>query len=215
MALLPWHWPFPSNYVDEQDTDDSEQSASHQLPAAVATPVTKRKSLGSLLEHYNNPGVAPPSARIDPLLNQEIRKPFRLLDLWKYGYFVASKGVGLSGQKLRSTHYDLGAEIFADVMSHYIWGPRRPSWGIEMTLISSLMRNTNRHTQLADIVSNANERLWSFCVGAYTACLLTLISSDHYTCCYANRWTCSIALKRYGHPSYFSCPKTWASRTPS
>jgi hypothetical protein len=47
----------------------------------------------------------------------------------------------------------LGAEVTGDVMSHYIWGPRRPSWGIEMTLISSFMRNANRHAQLADVVS--------------------------------------------------------------
>jgi hypothetical protein len=95
----PWHWPFTSSYLDEQESDDSEQSTAHQPDTvAVATSLAKRKSLATLLERYNNPGVTPPSARIDPLLNQEIRKPLRLLDLWKYGYFLASKSKTVPSQ---------------------------------------------------------------------------------------------------------------------
>lgn len=93
---LPWFWHFGSTSLNEQNSDDSEQGASQQhLVVASAPSMTRRNSLGSLLENYNNPGVPPPSSRIDPLLNQEIRKPLRLLDLWKYGYFVALKGKGL------------------------------------------------------------------------------------------------------------------------
>ena len=39
-----------------------------------------------------------------------------------------------------------------DVISHHLWGPRRKSWGIEMTIITSLMRDVSRHSALADIV---------------------------------------------------------------
>ncbi|KAF8586272.1 alpha/beta-hydrolase [Ramaria rubella] len=131
---LPFPWLFNSNYLDDQD-DDSDQTGSSQSETAATDATTQ--SLVSLLELYDTPGVPPPSARIDPLLNQEVRKPLRIFDLWKYGYFVASKG----------------AEITSDIMAHYIWGPRRPSWGIEMTLISSLMRNTGKHSQLADITT--------------------------------------------------------------
>ena len=106
---LPWHWPFTSNYLDEQESDDPEQSASHHPDTVVvSTSVTKRKSLASLLERYNDPGVTPPSARIDPLLNQEIRKPLRLLDLWKYGYFLASKGKIVVGQSHHRSHLNMG-----------------------------------------------------------------------------------------------------------
>jgi hypothetical protein len=38
------------------------------------------------------------------------------------------------------------------VIAHNIWGPRRKSWGIEMTLITSFMRGASRHSALVDIV---------------------------------------------------------------
>lgn len=43
-------------------------------------------------------------------------------------------------------------EMTGDVLSHHIWGPRKKSWGIEMTLITSFMRGAARHTALIDIV---------------------------------------------------------------
>ncbi len=39
-----------------------------------------------------------------------------------------------------------------DVLTHAFWGPRKKSWGIEMTLISGLMRGAGRHTALMDLV---------------------------------------------------------------
>lgn len=44
-------------------------------------------------------------------------------------------------------------QITGDVLSHHIWGPRKKSWGIEMTLITSFMRGNGRHSSLVDIVS--------------------------------------------------------------
>ena len=200
---LPWHWHSTSNEINEQDSDDSQVGASQKLDGP-ATPslMISRNSLGSLLEHYNNPGVPPPSSRINPLLNQEIRKPLRLFELWKYGYFVASKGKGICSQRRCGSHdrFESGAEIFSDVMSHYIWGPRRPSWGIEMTLISSFMRNTNRHTQLADIVSKMFYCL-RMCVEPTLHSLL-----ENHTRSHGDWGTCPLALECNGHASYLSGP---------
>ncbi|KAJ7786580.1 Alpha/Beta hydrolase protein [Mycena metata] len=89
------------------------------------------------LHHYANPGVAPPSARVDPNLKAAERTPIRLWHLWKYGLVVVSKATEMTGA----------------VISHSIWGPRRKSWGIEMTLITSFMRGAGRHSALVDIAT--------------------------------------------------------------
>jgi hypothetical protein len=44
-------------------------------------------------------------------------------------------------------------DLAIDFTLHHTRGPRKKSWGIEMTLISSFMRGVARHTRLADIVS--------------------------------------------------------------
>ncbi|KAJ6504358.1 Alpha/Beta hydrolase protein [Mycena vulgaris] len=89
------------------------------------------------LHHYARPGVAPPSARIEPTLKVAERRPVRLWHLWKYGLVVVSKATEMTGA----------------VISHNIWGPRRKSWGIEMTLITSFMRGAGRHSALVDIAT--------------------------------------------------------------
>ncbi|KAJ7170138.1 Alpha/Beta hydrolase protein [Mycena filopes] len=89
------------------------------------------------LHHYANPGVAPPSARVDPNLKAAERSPVRLWHLWKYGLVIVSKATEMTGA----------------VISHNIWGPRRKSWGIEMTLITSFMRGAGTHSALVDIAT--------------------------------------------------------------
>jgi hypothetical protein len=63
------------------------------FPASTTGTVqpTKKSSTVSL-RHYATPGVSPPSARVDPRLKSQERRPVRLWDLWKYGVVVASKG---------------------------------------------------------------------------------------------------------------------------
>ncbi|RDX51889.1 hypothetical protein OH76DRAFT_1346167 [Lentinus brumalis] len=90
------------------------------------------------LRHFESPGVTiPPSSRVgDPKLKRRETQPVRLLwHMWQYGAFVAVKATTLA----------------ADVLSHQIWGPRRKSWGIEMTLLSSIMRGVGRYSHLIDI----------------------------------------------------------------
>ncbi|KAF7307197.1 Methionine aminopeptidase 2 [Mycena indigotica] len=89
------------------------------------------------LDHFDKPGVVPPSARVEPSLQLAERTPVRLWHLWKYGLVVAAKSV----------------EMVGAVIAHNIYGPRRPSWGIEMTLITSFMRNAGQHSALVDIAT--------------------------------------------------------------
>jgi len=59
----------------------------------------------------------------------------RIWDYWKFGPIIAAKAT----------------ELTSDVLSHHIWGPRRKSWGIEMTIVTSLIRGAERHSALVDI----------------------------------------------------------------
>ena len=46
----------------------------------------------------------------------------------------------------------LATTLAVDVLSHQLWGPRRKSWGIEMTVLAAIMRDVSLHTHLADLV---------------------------------------------------------------
>lgn len=102
-------------------------------PTAPMRQPTQRSPAQSLLHYQSN--APPPSARVDPKLRLQPRAPLRLWDYWKFGVFVATKAT----------------EVTSDVLSHHIWGPRRQSWGIEMTIVSSLIRGAERHSALVDI----------------------------------------------------------------
>lgn len=102
-----------------------------------SAPPPRKRSLSTLLHHYETPGISPPSSRINPALKRQETQPIRIWDVWKYAVMLAFKTT----------------EIAGDVVSHSIWGPRRKLWGIEMTLISSLMRDVGRHSALVDITT--------------------------------------------------------------
>ncbi|GAB1524182.1 hypothetical protein RhiTH_007335 [Rhizoctonia solani] len=94
-------------------------------------------AVARLLTHYAIPsGACPPSARVDPALTAKAgRGRLSVSDLWYFGTFLATKATDLA----------------IDFALHHTRGPRKKSWGIEMTLISSFMRGVARHTRLADI----------------------------------------------------------------
>ncbi|KIY51988.1 alpha/beta-hydrolase, partial [Fistulina hepatica ATCC 64428] len=87
------------------------------------------------LAHYSTPGVIPPSSRLPSDLRELQRQPLRVWQLWKYGLALTVKATQMTG----------------DVLAHTIWGPRRKSWGIEMTLITSFMRGAGHHAALFDL----------------------------------------------------------------
>jgi hypothetical protein len=51
-----------------------------------------RQSPIQSLKYYNTPGVFPPSARVDPKLKPQPRRPLHLWEYWKYAAFLAVKG---------------------------------------------------------------------------------------------------------------------------
>ncbi|KAJ7597390.1 Alpha/Beta hydrolase protein [Mycena floridula] len=124
MTILPWPFKPDSKKIDENSLAVAVNNAKQQ-PGSVS------------LLHYSTPGKSPPSARVDSSLKLAERRPVRLWHLWKYGFVAASKATELAGE----------------VVYHHIWGPRKRSWGIEMTLITSLMRGAGRHSHLVDIAT--------------------------------------------------------------
>lgn len=123
-----------------------------------SSPTGIKNEVVNLLRHYETPGVFPPHSRIHPNLKRLEQRPISIWEVWKYGAIVAYKGAPILAQvhecACRSQRSDLGTatEIAGDALSHTIWGPRKKSWGIQMTLITSLMRDLGRHTALVDIV---------------------------------------------------------------
>lgn len=106
------------------------------------------------LHHYATPGITPPSARVNPKLKIQPRRPLRIWDFWKYGVVAVSKGeYHFIVLQAKTSLLGTATEVTGDVLSHHVWGPRKKSWGIEMTIVSSLMRGAGRHSTLVDIVS--------------------------------------------------------------
>ncbi|TFK41864.1 Alpha/Beta hydrolase protein [Crucibulum laeve] len=90
-----------------------------------------------VLHHYAQPGIPPPSSRVDPNFKLQPRRPLRLWECWKYGLAIAIKAT----------------EVTGDVLAHQIWGPRKKSWGLDMTIFTSLARGAGRHSALFDIAT--------------------------------------------------------------
>ncbi|KIL60784.1 hypothetical protein M378DRAFT_130353 [Amanita muscaria Koide BX008] len=98
-------------------------------------PLTQADNSPAPLHHYSTPGITPPSARIDPKLKLQSRRPVRLWEWWKYGVFMATKAT----------------DVASEIITHYIHGPRRNTWGIEMTIVTSIIRGAARHSALVNI----------------------------------------------------------------
>ncbi|KAJ3553417.1 hypothetical protein NM688_g3626 [Phlebia brevispora] len=114
--------------ADSESGSDRDLEQQSEVPSSAVT---------ELLRHFEAPGLAlPPSARVgDPKLKQRESQPLRLWQLWRYGAFAALKA----------------SELVTALLSYHIRGPPKKSWGIEMTLLSCIMRDISRHSQLADI----------------------------------------------------------------
>jgi hypothetical protein len=143
---LPWPFHRPES-TDEADEHSQDIEANPKAP-------TLQQPLASFLYHYMTPGKSPPSARVDPKIKAQEPPPVRLWHLWKYGLVAAAKGA--TRNPTSTPHslipYPAATEMTFDILSHHIIGPRKKSWGIEMTLITSFMRGAARHSSLIDIV---------------------------------------------------------------
>ncbi|KAI0274800.1 Alpha/Beta hydrolase protein [Gloeopeniophorella convolvens] len=107
------------------------------VPAVTPASTVRPSSIASLLRHYETPGVPPPSSRVDPLLPQKGGHVMGLRDLFALSGLVALKAT----------------EVASDVVSHHLWGPRKKSWSLPMTILAGIMRDAGRHSNLVNIAT--------------------------------------------------------------
>jgi len=55
--------------------------------------------------------------------------------------------------RIHTNLVDAATEVAGDVVSHHIWGPRKKSWSLPMTILAGIMRDAGRHSKLVDIAS--------------------------------------------------------------
>ncbi|KDQ15740.1 hypothetical protein BOTBODRAFT_65401 [Botryobasidium botryosum FD-172 SS1] len=122
-SMLPW--PFGDG-TTSSTTAIIYHSSSSESPFS---------SLFPLLHHYDVPGLPPPSSRVDPLLPQRQHQRLSVLEFWRYAAFVARKMTDAAGA----------------LASHHIWGPRKASWGWEMSIVTSFTRGLGKHTHLTNV----------------------------------------------------------------
>ncbi|KIY66624.1 alpha/beta-hydrolase [Cylindrobasidium torrendii FP15055 ss-10] len=121
----------PSTTANAKQLELEQQAAQERCCAQA-------QRLEELLDHYANPGgVAPPSARVVHTMKVNTPPDWSAWSSWKYAWFVATKATQMTG----------------DALKHTLWGPRKKSWNIQMTLMSSLMRGAGQHTELMDVPS--------------------------------------------------------------
>ncbi|WWC58949.1 uncharacterized protein I303_101494 [Kwoniella dejecticola CBS 10117] len=117
--------------------------ATKQLHSAQPLPV--KHLLKNFTSEYplRAPSPIPPSSRVDPSLTQRLPPPtssnpftWTLPTWWLFIRFLLTKGL----------------HVYFNLLSHFIFGPKRKSWGYRMTFITSFMRNIADHSSLADIV---------------------------------------------------------------
>lgn len=96
---------------------------------------TPQEQLDLLLEQFKTQALPSSSRFAGKIGLQKNAQPFTVLGLWRHAWFVAAKAKDLA----------------ADIALHHIQGPRRPSWGIEMTMLASLARDLASNTHLTDV----------------------------------------------------------------
>lgn len=89
-------WPLSLLSSGYGSTEEEQVVEEAGLPKAEvkSRPKSPPPHVNELLRHFEAPGVPPPpSSRVgDPTLKQREYQPFRLVNLWKYGVFAATKG---------------------------------------------------------------------------------------------------------------------------
>ncbi|KZT62653.1 hypothetical protein CALCODRAFT_505425 [Calocera cornea HHB12733] len=134
-AALPDHaasippTPTPSELAPEDQDPDPDQD---QDPTAAAPPLS---TFLSRLALYT-PGPPPPSSRVTP--SHTPLPPADLLSLtalWSAAAFLSRKA----------------ADVAGDVLRHQLYGPKKKSWGLQMTVLSAVMRGMGKYEGLGNL----------------------------------------------------------------
>ncbi|GAA96862.1 uncharacterized protein L969DRAFT_17759 [Mixia osmundae IAM 14324] len=117
-----------------QAGDNAVTPAQERLKAGAAAP-TSPATLNNLLEPFTNKTEVPEGSRVLKDVPQQPEKPLGILESWKYLPFLAHQASSI-------------ATAFA---SHHIFGPPKKSWGIEMTIFTTILREAADYSHLSNI----------------------------------------------------------------
>lgn len=110
------------------------------------------ETLTRMLEPYKN-GTLPLKARTDPTIPQKETPVMTLAKAWQYIPFLAFQGQ-FSLPTLDLVRADLrlqGRSLTNAFVKHHLWGPPKPSWGIELTLFTAMLRQAAQFSHLSSI----------------------------------------------------------------
>ncbi|EJU02599.1 hypothetical protein DACRYDRAFT_78439 [Dacryopinax primogenitus] len=123
-AVLP-----DAQQEQKQDGNDNPEKQLNAASKALTDLITR-------LDLYR-PGSQPPSSRITPS-HSPLPGPEELLSLtglWNYAGFLSQKA----------------ADVAGDVLRHQLWGPKKKSWGVRMTVLSAFMRGVGKYSALGNL----------------------------------------------------------------
>lgn len=115
-----------------------------QTAYARPPPAPLTHLLASYTTHnpLRSPSPLPASSRVDPSRAQRAAPPYSSPLFWTIPTWIAFLRFALAK----------GLHIIWSLISHFVFGPKRPSWGYRMTFITSFMRNVADHSSLADVI---------------------------------------------------------------
>ncbi|GAA5965237.1 hypothetical protein JCM8115_005408 [Rhodotorula mucilaginosa] len=95
---------------------------------------TALASWAALLEPFKaGSGRLPEKARTDPSIRQRLEAP--VAHLWEYVPFFAKQGTSLTRAFIQ----------------HHVYGPPKPSWGVELTLFTTFLRQVSSYSHLSSL----------------------------------------------------------------
>ncbi|GAA5833998.1 hypothetical protein JCM11251_003588 [Rhodosporidiobolus azoricus] len=143
--LWPFTWAAPAS------TSPSTPSASPTSPTRSAAEAGGGKTVedgdaaveaqtalatwAALLKPFEGGGVLPEKARTNPQVKMAAPTPMTLLGLWQYLPFVAKQSTSLT-------------KAF---VQHHLYGPPKPSWGVELTLFTTFLREVSSYSHLSSL----------------------------------------------------------------
>ncbi|KAI5481084.1 esterase / lipase [Pseudohyphozyma bogoriensis] len=144
---MGWPWPFylesapPCSPSSSLPPPTPPFSAGHTNTATSDLDRTQpgegdaaRSALAALLEPFKSSKL-PPKARTDPAIPQKENEPMTIINLWRYLPFLGSTGTLLT-------------KAF---FTHHVYGPPKPSWGVELTLFTAFLREVSSYSHLSSL----------------------------------------------------------------
>lgn len=136
-----------------------------ELTADSEEEKSPEEALSALLEQYKTTALPATSRFYGDLETQREFKPPSVLELWRHAWFIASKSASplsfnhhlrlragrRSIELTNCLHHATAKDIVSDIAVYHWKGPRRPSWGLEMTMLAAFMRNMANNTHLVDV----------------------------------------------------------------